>query len=88
MSRTKELIWPGAESGRERRRYCASAFMPENNDEPDAEMIDSLFDGPQSIVIHRIAGRAHDKEVADVLIDDERVRAAGVYASQIPRRAG
>src|SRR3981189_3367961 len=61
----------GSEGTPERRRHRATAFVSKNNDEAGAEILDRVFNTAESVVIDQIAGRADDKEVANVLIEDD-----------------
>src|SRR4030081_1618735 len=61
----------GSEGTPERRRHRATTFVSKNNDEADAEILDRVFDTAESVVIDQIAGGADDKEVANVLIEDD-----------------
>ena len=55
--------------------------MPENNDEPDAEMFDPVLDTAQRIVIHQIARRPNDEKIPDILIEDDFGRGPRIGAS-------
>src|SRR5947209_1363412 len=54
--------------------------MPENNDEPDAQMLDAVLDAAECIVIDQATGRANYEKVADVFIEDNLGSSARVRA--------
>ena len=65
----------------QRGLHRAAALMPEHDDEPRAKVLHRVFNAAQRVIIHEVARRAHNKQVADVLVEDDFRRRARIRAA-------
>ena len=59
----------------------AAAFVAEHDNQAGAQVRDGVFDAAQGVLAREIAGDADDKQIADMLVEDQFRRGARVRAA-------